>query len=322
MMNLDSLIITGTGIISDISEGSLGFPYELLKWSLATKLTGGKLHFVSVGVEDVDRPLARSFTRAALGLADYRSYRDSLSRDRLLSLGFAAVADAVYPDLAFSLPPMTTEQSEMSSGERTVVGVGLYSYRNCGAAGGDDLTAYEGYLDNICTFMEWLLDRDYAVRVVLGDLTYDNKVPVDVRRRLEQRGRFLDVGTYSDSPATSFEDLLTQLAKVKFVVATRFHTVLLALLLAKPALSISYEAKNDALMAGMGFEKYCQAIDKLDLGVLFEQFVDLEKNAAVLVAALRCRAIEFRSQLDEQYRIVFDCDAELPERGNLQRADC
>ncbi len=318
MKTLDALIVTGTGIISDTGEGSFGFPYELLKWSLATKLSGGRLYYLSVGVEDVDRPLARVLMKAALHLADYRGYRDSLSRDRLLSLGFAATGDAVYPDLAFSLPQSIAKQSEIGSSERPVVGVGLYSYRNCGAAGGDDLTAYEGYLDIICSFIEWLLDHEYAVRVILGDLAYDSQVPVDIRQRLERRGRALDSGVYSDAPALSFEQLLSQLAQVKFVVATRFHTVLLALLLGRPALSVSYDAKNDVLMAEMGLGRYCQTLESFDLDVLVDQFVHLEKNAAPLILTMQRRAAEFRSQLEDQYRIVFGRDAQLPDSGPSQ----
>ena len=43
-----------------------------------------------------------------------------------------------------------------------------------------------------------------------------------------------------DEPIASVDDLLKQLAATDVVVATRFHNVLLALLLNKPAIAISY----------------------------------------------------------------------------------
>ena len=41
---------------------------------------------------------------------------------------------------------------------------------------------------------------------------------------------------------------MQQIAEVEVVVASRFHNVLLALLLGKPVVSIAYNQKNDALM--------------------------------------------------------------------------
>ena len=75
--SIDALLITGSGILSDEDEGILGLPYELLKWSLVIKLRGKKLCYVSVGAESISRPASRRLIRWALGLADYRSYREA-----------------------------------------------------------------------------------------------------------------------------------------------------------------------------------------------------------------------------------------------------
>ena len=301
---LDKLLITGTGILSDAGEGHFGMPYQLFKWSLATKLAGAKVMFLSVGVEEVNSVLAKAFVKGALRLAEYRSYRDCQSRDRMQAIGLSVDNDVVYPDLAFSLSESMPSHSRPRTSAKLVVGVGLYSYMGRGAAGEEDLAKYNAYLDIVCSFITWLLVREYDVRIIIGDLMYDDEVRHDVRERLRQTGTVLDSHKYVDEPATSFEDLLEQLTLVDFLVATRFHSVLLALLAGRPVVSISYDAKNDVLMRDMGLGKYCQSLSRLNFDRLVEQFMDLEKNAAQLIPAMQLKAAEFRSKLDEQYRIV------------------
>ena len=139
------------------------------------------------------------------------------------------------------------------------------------------------------------------MRVIIGDGAYDQGVLLDVRKRLADTGAVDARSAYDDEPAQSFEEVIDQLADVDLVVATRFHNVLLALLLGRPVVSISYEAKNDALMAMMGMARYCQNIDTCDFAKLKEQFRELEANAAGLRPDIEKSARRFRQQLDDQY---------------------
>jgi polysaccharide pyruvyl transferase WcaK-like protein len=302
--SIDALLITGTGILTDDGEGAFGLPYELFKWSLVTKIRGGKLFFVSVGVESIARPLARVFVRSALRLADYRCYRDLRSAALLQTLGFRADRDVVCPDLAFSLPQTLAAAAEPLGSRRCTVAVGLFNYRDRGYGSSAAASAYRAYVDRICSLILWLLEHDYSVRVVIGDLTYDEGVRADVRTQLQARGLDLASPCFADEPAASFEQLLGQLAAVDFVIATRFHNVLLALLLGKPVVSVSYEGKNEALMREMGLGEYCQALDSLDLERLIEQFLDLQKNADSLRDVVAGRTAANRVRLDEQYDLI------------------
>lgn len=300
--HIDSLLITGTGILTDAGEGALGLPYELFKWSLATRVCGGRLLFISVGTESIDRPLARILIRMALRLANYRCYRDRHSMQLMQSFGFPAQRDTIRPDLAFSLPLPAVLHS--GGAPSRAVAVGLFNYRSRGAAGGVAATEYATYVDRICSLILWLLERGYAVRVIIGDLAYDEGVRADVRARLHVRGLDLDIRSFADEPATSFEQLLAQLASVDFVIASRYHNVLLSLLLGKPVVSVSYEAKNEALMQDMGLGRYCQTLDALDLPRLTEQFLELEKSAADLLPGMAARAAVNRDLLERQYDLI------------------
>jgi polysaccharide pyruvyl transferase WcaK-like protein len=305
--SIDALLITGSGILSDEGEGALGLPYELFKWSLVTKLRGKKLFFVSVGAESLTRPVPQALVKRALGLADYRSYRDSHSVSVLQKLGFRIEHDVVRPDLAFSLPRPAAAGRVMAPFDATQqrrVAVGLFNYRGRGLANPEDAAAYQVYLDRICALIEWLLERGDAVRVVLGDYAYDENVRLDVRAELLRRGVDLTNPAFTDHPAESFEQLVEQLATVDFVIGTRYHNVVLALLLARPVVSLSYEPKHDALMRDMGLAEYCQWLDEVTLERLKQQLARLEADASGLSAVIAERTASNRARLGEQYDLI------------------
>ena len=245
---LDLLIMTGTGMLTDHGEGSLGLPYDIFRWAVAAWLGGCRLAFVSVGVEPMESPLTRFFVRTALRLASFRSYRDQQSRERLRVAGFFSDRDAVYPDLAFSLPESLTARPPPASGPKPAIAVGLYAFRDRGAHSPEDAAAYGVYLGKVTALLSALRDRGHRLRIVIGDNTYDEPVLADLRGALSARG----LGGIPDEPAGSFEEVLDQLASVDLVLASRFHNVLLALLIGRPVVSVSYNEKNSARQSGSG----------------------------------------------------------------------
>jgi len=306
---IDALLITGSGILSDEGEGTLGLPYELFKWSLVTKLRRKQLFYVSVGAESIARPMSRAFVKGALKLANYRCYRYVHSAKLLQSLGFKTDQDAIRPDLAFSLPRSVAVthgavMSEPGGLRARRVAVGVFNYRGRGQANSADAAAYHAYLDCICSLITWLLAREYQVRVVIGDFKYDDDVRLDVRAELARRGLDLTSPLFADEPAASFEHLLNQLSAVDFVIASRYHNVIFGVLLGKPVVSLSYEGKHEALMRAMGLADYCQSIDDLDVKRLVEQFQSLEKNANSLRAGFVERVAAYRASLEEQYDLI------------------
>ena len=311
---LDAIVMTGTGMLTDDSEGAFGLPYDLFKWAVAARVCGGRVVFASVGVEPISSGPAKFFITSALRLAEYRSYRDLQSKERLQKAGFDDARDEVYPDLAFSLPsaadakPAPAER-EGAAREGRIVAVGIYAYRARGAAGDDDARAYRDYLDKIGSFIAWLLDHGYRVRVIIGDLTYDEAVLHDLRAVLDSKKIPRDTGRVEDAPAASVDEIMRQISAVDVVVASRFHNVLLALFLGKPVVSVSYNEKNDALMTAVGLEKYCQSIDDFDLRRLTEQITDIEANWGRLRSTIMTRGAAFRDDLEQQYRRIFGGDA-------------
>ncbi|MGH9561965.1 MAG: polysaccharide pyruvyl transferase family protein, partial [Terracidiphilus sp.] len=185
----DALIIPGTQYLSDNLTGPWGGPYPLFRWAVAAKLRRCKVAFVSVGVGPLNHPLSRFFVKSVLRLADFRSYRDYPSKDYLRTIGFNSAADSVYPDLAFSLPmPAGTSGNY---GGKPVVALGVLDhYGQLGGrmSGVSPQDTNRFYLEKVTNFAIWLLERGYAVRLVIGDMCYDRQVVADIQDALKQRG--------------------------------------------------------------------------------------------------------------------------------------
>jgi polysaccharide pyruvyl transferase WcaK-like protein len=300
LMGTDMLIMTGTGMLSDCGIAPLGLHYDILRWSVVAKLCRCKLLFVSVGAGPIRHALARFFVKTALRLADYRSYRDSFSKEYLMSIGVDADDDAVYPDLAFSLPESILPHGRDDRDKRAPVGVGLISLSD------DGEQTYREYVTKMARFIRWLVEHDRAVQVLTGDIVYDRRVRNDVKTMLEQSGLTHEKSNVTDEPARSFEELLSQLAATTVVVASRFHNLLLALMLGKPTLAISFHKKDDALMTEMGLQEFCQNIATLNVSTLIEQFLRLEKNADRLCQEIMRKTKGYRRELDKQYSCIFE----------------
>ena len=132
LRHTDVLIVPGTGLLTDAYGLSSWGPYNLFKWSLIAKMWRCKLLFVSIGAGPIYGVLGRYFSKTMLSLANYRSYRDSSSKEYMLGIGFPSGSDPVYPDLAFSLPEAVIPQHHAKeNNSRPVVGLGvMVDFRN------------------------------------------------------------------------------------------------------------------------------------------------------------------------------------------------
>ena len=300
----DMFIVPGTGLLTD-AFGLLSWgPYNMFKWSLMAKLCRCKLLFVSVGAGPIYGVFGRWLVRSALSLADFRSYRDNSTMKYLKGIGFATNNDRVYPDLVFSLPETAVPRDNISKRLRPVVGLGLMEYAGRYSVDKPSNAIYRAYLENLVIFVKWLLDHEYDVRLLMGDI-WDRPVMQEFKDLLKDRLSTYDEERIIDEPILSFEQLLSQLAATDVVVATRFHNIVFALILNKPVISISFHHKCASLMSAMGLLEYCQDINHLDADKLIEQFCDMERNAEKLRSMIRQKTGGFRKALDEQYKFIF-----------------
>jgi polysaccharide pyruvyl transferase WcaK-like protein len=301
LRNIDVMVLPGTGSLDDFGVGPFAWPFDLFKWCVAARLCGVRTAFVSVGAGPIQAPLSRWLMRTAAQTAVYRSYRDELSKAFMAGIGLDTRADHVFPDLVFSLAKPSGAAG--SSDGRPCVGVGIMSYQGWRHDGETVSPVYRRYLANMKRFILWLADRGCRVRLLGGD-ERDDAAHHDLLAMLRaDRAERLD-DWLSAEPAHTLDQLLDQIGATDLVVATRFHNVLCALMLAKPTISIGYARKNDVLMESMGLGAYCQQIDDLDVDRLIAQFEALAASTGNLSEDLRRRAEHQREALRQQERLL------------------
>jgi polysaccharide pyruvyl transferase WcaK-like protein len=157
----------------------------------------------------------------------------------------------------------------------------------------------------MCAFVSWLVEHNYAVRILQGDAKHDPSTRAELKARLEKRGIRYDEAGITDEGSATVEELLRQISDVDIVVSPRFHNLVLGLMLSIPAVSISYDPKNDSLLDGVGLGKYRQPLAELNLQTLIEQFIDLESRTDEVKPMIEKRVQEYRNLLEEQYGLIF-----------------
>jgi polysaccharide pyruvyl transferase WcaK-like protein len=296
----DALIVPGTGLLNDTFDIMSG-PYHLFKWSVAAKLGGCKVFFISVGAGPLNSVRGKFFAKSALALAKFRSYRDVSSADYLKSVGFYRRDDRIYPDLVFSLPAVVGGNFSKRRKGRLVVGLGLMRYSSEYTENTSVSTTYDRYVESLLSFVKWLLERNYDVRLLIGEVGD----PVEeFFRRLNEGLPGYDSGRIIYEQPGSVEQLNVQIADTDLVVATRFHNAVFALLSNKPTISISFHHKCVSLMNSMGLSEYCLDIVRLSADDLIAKVLDVEKNFNRLKSLIADRTDELRFDLEEQYRLI------------------
>lgn len=301
----DMLVIPGTGILDDFGQGPLDLPYHLLRWCKAARLAGVPVQFLSIGAEPVDASLTRRVLRRAADLATYRSYRDEESRHNAAGLGIATSTDPVYPDLAFSYPDADLPAFDAVRWPPKRVGIGVMGYYGWNRKGDAAEAIYRTYIAKIEKFVSWLLDHDHTVRLLIGDTSPDTRPVEDLAKTFGAVGDPRGDGPLIAEPIGSVDELMVQIADVDITIASRFHNVLLSLLMERPVISIGYSKKNDALLHAYGFQDCCQDIETFDVDRLIGQFRGLVGRSEAPTETLRRLKQTAQQRLDRQYEETF-----------------
>lgn len=302
---VEMFFVSGGGQLDDYWGGPWSHPYTLFKYALLAKLRGAKVCFVSVGAGPLDSSLSRFFDRWALTAAAYRSYRDADSRKYVTDVVGFKRNDFVYPDLAFSWQVKDYHYNKVSSETRPIIAIGPMSYFDPRIWPEKDETVYHNYLSKLATFTEWLLENNYTILFITGEAVHDRWAIDDLRHILSERGVSAGNDQIIDEHIETVEDLMSKLATVSIVVASRFHGVLLSLLLHKPVVALSYHRKINELMADTGQSEYCLSIADFQVETLQERFTSLETNSAKASAQISERVSTYQSALNEQYARIF-----------------
>lgn len=297
----DMLLVPGTGIADDFGQGPYDAPHHLARWSEVVRGQGGIVAYASIGAGPASHPLSRRWFGDALRAAHYRSYREPGSKAFATEIGVDTAGDPVMPDLVFSLPHAA---APVAWPPRTVaLGVMAYKGWNVDGPAADEI--YSTYLAKTVSLAGRLLDSGLRVRLLIGNRGSDVRTVRHLREALaahpgSARGDLVaaDIQTH--------DDVLREIGASDLVIAARFHNILKAVLLGRPAISISYARKNDELMSAMGLAGYCHPIETFDPAQVFEQVQQLAALPEPPTATLSQRVTEYRVTLASQFDRLLD----------------
>ncbi|ASV88401.1 polysaccharide pyruvyl transferase family protein (plasmid) [Ochrobactrum quorumnocens] len=293
---IDLIIVPGTGILDDFNEDPFGWPFAVLRWSVAARLAGARFAFISIGAGPVTHPLSRFFVRKASMMAAYRSYRDQVSYDFMKSLNMDVANDIVSADIAFALP--TAEDELRNTGDQRV-GLGIMTYKGWKKQAADGAAIYDNYLDKMTELIDELLQDGRQVRLLIGDKG-DLEAVDDLQRRISAS----NLGNVIFEPVASLNDLMQQIAKTDIVVASRYHNIVCSLSMGRPAISIGYARKNDALLNDTGLSEFCHHIESFDPKTLLAQIDNMFSRREELVKTVEDGVKLYRKRLAEQEEVL------------------
>jgi polysaccharide pyruvyl transferase WcaK-like protein len=315
----DAVIVPGMGVLeTTIPMRPWKTPYWMFLLCASGRLGGTNVALVSVGANVTSHRISRWLITSAVRLANYRSYRDDVSRDAMKQMGVDTSGHAVYPDVAFALPVPAAHQREPGS-----VGIGIMDY----SGGNDDIwqaaNLRRNYIEQVKRFSLWLLDNGRPVRLFTSD-TLDEHIAQDIAADLRTERPGLGPARVVTEPASSISELMRQIALVDTVVATRYHNVLYALLQAKPTLALGYAQKHESLMFEAGLPSFVLSCRSLDADDMMERFSELERRSAQLTEVIaernRAKTVLVERQFADMSAALFSSSDALAGAPRLKAA--
>jgi polysaccharide pyruvyl transferase WcaK-like protein len=299
---LDVMYVTGSNQFLDNFGGPWGFPYTLLKWTLLCRLVGCRVAFVSVGAGPLDRPLSHWMIARAIGLADYVSFRDEGSRRLILDV--TGHDGPVLPDLAHSLDarvsaPLITRRTDRRGPLRIAINaMPVHDPRYWHRPDEDKYRQYVASLAHVCN---GLLTAGHELSFFATQFP-DARVARDVA--IEACGA--DAAKLMIRVPMTVQELLEVLRQADIVVATRFHGILLSLLMARPTVGICYYRKSRELLSEAGLLSYAFDIDGVDAEALESAVMRLIDVGDDVSRTVTLCTQAYRDALEGQYKTLFD----------------
>jgi polysaccharide pyruvyl transferase WcaK-like protein len=301
LRQVDLLVVSGGGQLDDDWGGAWGHPYALFKWSVLARLRGAKPIFLGVGFGALESRLGRLFTRAALRLAAYRSYRDAGSRERMNHAGFRR-DDPIFPDLAYSFP-LDRRHSSAKGRAGRVVGLCPFCYCHPDHWPKKDARTYDAYLQDLASIVAWLVSKRYGVSLFGSDRS-DRQAIDDLWKLLPAALSVEELSLIERHDVTTVTGFLERASDVDLLIASRLHGVLLAQLTGTPVIALSYDRKVDVQMESVGHEGYCLPIAGLPMSELRAAFERLEASEQAARQQIDAHFSACRAQLEAQYDAV------------------
>lgn len=290
----DIFMVPGMGVLEDsIPVGPLGLPLSMALLVAFCRLRGRPFLLTAVGAERAQSQITRILFASIVHLASHVSFRDRASAEALNMRG----RGTVVPDLAFAHP------SDVRPHPRSgLIVVGTMAPHWRGGRRESDR-----YVVELSSVIQRLLAAQKEVLLVCGD-TADRATADAIIDAVRRDAPSTPSDQLRLSTATTFADLSQTLAEAEIVVASRFHNLICALRLGRPAISLGYAVKAAELMRGLGLEDDIMNVRTFKPSEVYRrvmQHSDEEEGLPVsvqrLVSDYKAQVHEFLNGLDEWF---------------------
>jgi polysaccharide pyruvyl transferase WcaK-like protein len=289
--SVDVVVVAGTGGLERYGSGAFGTPFEIWALGRGSRAAHRPFLLLDIGVEVLPRRLARFFVRGAGKVAAYRSYRDASSRANMVINGLhSAASDPVVTDLAFALRPARSPRAI-----EPTVSLGVMDYWGRDSSHDTSEAAHNRYATQIIALTRAFQNNGYAVRLIGGDdgdVTFAHLLSAS-----------LADGT-AVVEASSPEDLVAEMSAAHVVVASRYHTLIMALLAGTPVLSIGYSGKHRAILEQLALSEEHHDIETFDPHVVADAAIRLAEDAGAITRSIDDAVDGARERLDAQWHEV------------------
>ncbi len=298
--NLDAIIVSGGGQLDELWGGAWGHPYALLRWAVLSKLTGKQFIIISVGVGELNTKLGRFFTKTALSLACYRSYRDLDSKELLKAWAFTS-SDPCVPDLALGLMSKKSKAPEVSEKNGLVVGISPIAFGHETSWPTPTRDVYTRYVTTLAAFISQNILNQYKP-VFFTSSSTDRQVVNEILKQIELSSANFASSTALPPPTiSSVIQLINTLNEVDIVIASRLHSVILSHTLRKPVVAISFDRKVDTHMRDMGQNEYILDIHNFSQQELLDKLNHLIANMTDIKKTLENNITKAEVLIKSQY---------------------
>lgn len=304
LRGVDLVVVSGSGQLLDEWRGPWLHPYTTFRWAMLARVARVPMLYPSVGAGPIESRLSAFFIRTAVSSSDYVSVRDAHSGRVLASIGISRPIP-VCPDIGYGIPDEWLRGARAATARRrppTVVGLNVMAHQDPRLWPRGDVRRYETFLRKMAAFTRWLLDNDYTVRLFSSQTRADRRAADDLMRLLD--GAPLDPVRFQSAidEIDQAEDLVRVVADCDVIVASRYHSVLLPLLLDIPVLGLAYNAKTSELLRDAGFPERCLDIDAFSVQELVTVFHGLARDEKPEAnEARRQKIAEHRAAVEEQF---------------------
>jgi polysaccharide pyruvyl transferase WcaK-like protein len=310
----DLVIVSGGGQLDEEWGGAWGHPFALFKWGVLARSARIPYVMASVGACKVSSATSRLFLSAALRLARYRSYRDKNSGRVAARLLQGATRDSIVPDLALSLPlselPPPASIRPIAQG-RTVVAISPIVYAKPQSWPHQDGALYDRYLQQMAQLVAHLLQREYFLVIVWSSLADKSVIP-ELLERLDEESKQRLKRQLHIPMITTWKDLVAVLQDVDFLIASRLHSAILAFLVRRPTIAVSFDPKVDWVMEEFHQNEYLLQIGDFTAREAIDALsrIELRRNSVLE------QITSYRHRIIPDFALQYDALAELAKANH------